>query len=57
MAVAPFGLGSYAFWLEADEHRFARGGLPPPYTSGPEVDIALAAALAHQGCPLLDAAA
>lgn len=49
MAKAPFGLGSYAFWLAVDEHRFAHGGLPPLYTSGPEVDIALAAALAHQG--------
>jgi len=49
MAVAPFGLGSYAFWLAADEHRFADGGAPPIYTSGPEVDVALAAALAHQG--------
>ena len=50
IAVAPFGLGSYAFWLKADEHRFADGGRPPLYTSGPEVDVALAAALAHQGC-------
>jgi hypothetical protein len=56
MAVAPFGLGSYAFWLAVDEHRFADGGMPPIYTSGPEVDIALAAALAHQGYPLFDAA-
>ena len=52
MATAPFGLGSYAFWLAADEHRFADGGIPPLYTSGPEVDIALAAALAHQGYAL-----
>jgi hypothetical protein len=49
MATAPFGLGSYAFWLESDEHLFAEGHRPPLYTSGPEVDIALAAALAHQG--------
>jgi hypothetical protein len=51
MAAAPFGMGSYAFWLEADEHRFADGDTPPIYTSGPEVDVALAAALAHQGLP------
>ena len=49
MATAPFGLGSYAFWLESDEHLLAAGHRPPLYTSGPEVDIALAAALAHQG--------
>jgi hypothetical protein len=52
MATAPFGLGSYAFWLESDEHLFTAGRRPPLYTSGPEVDIALAAALAHQGCAL-----
>jgi hypothetical protein len=56
MAVAPFGLGSYAFWLEADEHHFADGGAPPIFTSGTEVDVALAAALAHQGHPTLHAA-
>ena len=56
LAAAPFGMGSYAFWLEADEHRFADGGMPPLYTSGPEVDIALAAALAHQGYSALRAA-
>lgn len=56
MAAAPFGMGSYAFWLGADEHRFADGGAPPIYTSGPEVDVALAAALAHQGYPTLRAA-
>ena len=28
MAAAPFGLGSYAFWLEADEHLFADGRPP-----------------------------
>jgi hypothetical protein len=49
MATAPFGLGSYAFWLESDEHLFAEGHRPPLYTSGPEVAVALAAALAHQG--------
>ena len=52
MATAPFGLGSYAFWLESDEHLLAAGHRPPLYTSGPEVDIALAAALAHQGYAL-----
>ena len=29
MAMAPFGLGSYAFWLESDEHHFAEGHRPP----------------------------
>jgi len=52
MAAAPFGLGSYAFWLESDEHLFAEGHRPPLYTSGPEVDVALAAALAHEGYAL-----
>jgi hypothetical protein len=47
--MAPHGMGSYAFWLASDEHRFAGGGLPPVYTSGPDVDRALAAALRHQG--------
>ena len=56
MARAPFGLGSYAFWLDADEPAFADGGRPPLYTSGPEVDIALAAALAHQGYDIQEAA-
>ena len=46
---APYGLGSYVFWLGADEHLLAGGGMPPLYTSGAEVDVALAAALAHQG--------
>ena len=55
-AVAPIGMGSYAFWLAADEHRFADGGAPPIYTSGPEVDVALAAAVAHQGRPSSHAA-
>ena len=51
---APHGLGSYVFWLRADEHHFADGGTPPLHTSGREVDRALAAALRHQG---FDAAA
>ena len=46
---APFGLGSYAFWLHADAHRFADDGIPPLHTSGAEVDRALALALDHQG--------
>ena len=46
---APYGLGSYVFWLGADEHLLAGGGMPPLFTSGAEVDVALAAALAHQG--------
>ena len=52
LATAPFGLGSYAFWRESDEHLFAEGHRPPLYTSGSEVDVALAAALAHQGYAL-----
>jgi hypothetical protein len=56
VAVAPFGLGSYVFWLHADEHHFADGAMPPLYTSGPEVDIALTAALDHQGYRALRAA-
>ena len=53
-ARAPHGLGSYVFWLRADEHHFADGGTPPLHTSGREVDRALAAALRDQG---FDAAA
>jgi hypothetical protein len=45
---APHGLGSYAFWLRADEGRLDADGLPL-YTSGPEVDRAAVAALAHHG--------
>lgn len=41
---APHGLGSYVFWVRAEEDR--PGGLPL-YTSGPEVDRAVAAALTH----------
>jgi hypothetical protein len=52
---APHGMGSYAFWLADDEHLFDAGGSPPIFTSGPEVDLALAAALAHQGYPRDDA--
>ena len=49
-ARAPDAIGSYAFWLRADERRVRRAAaLPPLYTSGVEVDRALAAALAHQG--------
>ena len=56
MAAAPCGMGSYAFWLATDGHLFVDGGAPPIYTSGPEVDVALAAALAHQGFPTSHAA-
>ena len=49
---APFGLGSYVFWLHADAHHFAGDGLPPLHTSGAEVDRALTAALDHQGLAL-----
>jgi hypothetical protein len=48
-AFAPHGMGSYAFWLAADEHHFRIGGAPAIFTSGPDVDAALAAALTHQG--------
>ena len=48
-ARAPHGLGSYVFWLAADERDFAGGDAPPLYTSGPEVERALTAALTHQG--------
>ena len=48
-ARAPYAIGSYVFWLRTDEWDFAAGGAPPLYTSGPDVDRALAAALAHQG--------
>ena len=46
-ARAPDGLGSYVFWVRADEEGF---GVPPTlHTSGPEVDRAVVAALAHHG--------
>lgn len=45
----PGAIGSYAFWLRADDGAFECGALPPLYTSGVEVDRALAAALDHQG--------
>ena len=48
-ARAPYALGSYVFWLAGDEHLFAGAGRPPLYTSGADVDRALAAALTHQG--------
>lgn len=54
---APFGTGSYVFWLRSDAHRFADGGIPPLHTSAPEVDLALAAALDHQGLAARPAAA
>lgn len=53
---APHGLGSYVFWLRSDAHRFACGGIPPLHTSGPEVDLAVAAALDHQGLAVRPAA-
>ena len=46
---APYALGSSVFWLASDKHLFAAGGRSPLYTSGAEVDRALAAALIHQG--------
>ena len=46
---APYALGSFVFGLASDEHLFAAGGRPPLYTSGADVDRALAAALTHQG--------
>ena len=42
---APHGLGSYVFRLRAD----GAGAPVPLYTSGPEVDRAVAAACAHHG--------
>ena len=48
-ARAPHGLGSYVFWTRADEDRL--DDLPglPLHTSGPEVNRAVVAALAHHG--------
>ena len=48
LARAPHGLGSYVFWTLADEDRWDPAGLPL-YTSGPEVNRAVVAALAHHG--------
>ena len=46
-AGAPHALGSYVFWVRADE---AGGvGQLPLYTSGAEVDRAVVAACAHHG--------
>jgi len=47
-ARAPHGLGSYVFWLRADEERLGAAALPL-YTSGPEVDRTVVAAFAHHG--------
>jgi hypothetical protein len=47
-ARAPHGLGSYVFWLRADEDLLDAAALPL-FTSGPEVDRAVVAALAHHG--------
>lgn len=46
-AGAPHALGSYVFWVRADE----AGGIGqlPLYTSGAEVDRAVVAACAHHG--------
>lgn len=44
---APHGLGSYAFWIRAEEDRLDAG--LPLYTSGPEVDRAVVAACAGHG--------
>jgi hypothetical protein len=46
-ARAPHGLGSYVFWLRADED--GPGAGLPLYTSGPEVDRAVVATLARHG--------
>lgn len=48
-ARAPHGLGSYAFWLSAEEDRIGEPDGLPVYTSGPEVDRAARAAFAHHG--------
>ena len=45
-ARSPHGLGSYVFWVRAEEDGQA---VPPLHTSGPEVDRAVVAALAHHG--------
>jgi hypothetical protein len=51
--VAPHGMGSYVFWLAADERCFDdRGELVAPlplHTSGADVEDAVAAAFAHAG--------
>jgi hypothetical protein len=47
-ARAPHGLGSYVFWLRADEDLLDAAALPL-HTSSPEVDQAVVAALAHHG--------
>ena len=51
---APHGLGSYLFWVRADDRcaddaRANAGVGLPLYTSGPEVERAVAAACAHHG--------
>jgi hypothetical protein len=46
---APYGLGSYVFWVQADGCLLDDPAGLPLYTSGPEVDRALVAALAHHG--------
>jgi len=51
---APHGLGSYVFWVRADEDRL--GAELPLYTSGPEVDRAVVAVLAHHGLGVRPAA-
>lgn len=44
---SPHGLGSYVFWVRADERRVDGGAEVPLYTSAPEVDRAVVAACAH----------
>ena len=46
-AGAPHALGSYVFWVRADEAGAV--GQLPLYTSGAEVDRAVVAACAHHG--------
>jgi hypothetical protein len=46
---APHGLGSYVFWVRADARLLDDPAGLPLYTSGPEVDRAVVAALAHHG--------
>ena len=48
-ARAPHGLGSYVFWIRADEDRLDDMPGLPLHTSGPEVNRAVVAALAHHG--------
>lgn len=49
---APHGLGSFVFWVRADDHRVDTGAEFLVHTSGPEVDRAVTAACARHGLPV-----